>query len=148
MNRIELLKILVGQARRNGFEFRRWYTSTLELPWINAEAGFKVLATQRRYVILLFSHEFASTFWKSGSEITFQVPSKTFQRSMPDGSVGTVTRKAFTRRTARRDVWRYHLREMAIADDPLRYMRKYLAVEDELESGPEPRSGTGTPEAA
>ena len=133
MNRVELLKILVGQARQNGFEFRRWYTSCLGLPWANAEESFATLAAQRRYYALLFSHEFASSFWKAGSEITFQVPPKTFQRSMPDGSVATVTRKAFIRRSARRDVWRYHLREMALADEPLRYMRKYLAVVDELD---------------
>ncbi len=133
MNRVELLKILVGQARQNGFEFRRWYTSCLGLPWLNAEVSFAVLGAQRRYYALLFSHDFAGCFWKSGSEITFQVPTKTFQRSMPDGSVATVTRKPFTRRSARRDVWRYHLREMALAEEPLRYIRKYLAVADELD---------------
>jgi hypothetical protein len=52
---------------------------------------------------------------------------------MADGSVGTVTRKAYTRRNTREDAWRYHLREMAVSDDPLRYMRRFLRVEDELE---------------
>ena len=133
MTRLELLKILVGQARTNGFEFRRWYTSRLGTPWINSEAAFLLLDTQRRYYALLFSHEFASSFWKSGADITFQVPTQTFARIMPDGSTGIVTRKPFTRRSARRDVWRYHLREMAVAEEPLRYMRRYLRVEDDLE---------------
>lgn len=133
MTRLELLKILVGQARINGFEFRRWYTTRLGLPWISADAAFTLLDTQRRYYALLFSHEFASTFWKSGAEMTFQVPTQTFERVMPDGSISTVTRKPFTRRSARRDVWRYHLREMAVAEEPLRYIRKYLAVEEELD---------------
>lgn len=137
MTRLELLKILVGQARRNGFEFRRWYTSRLGLPWISAEAALNLLATQRRYYALLFSHEFANSFWKPGSDITFQVPAQTFQRAMPDGRVVTVHRKPFIRRSARPDAWRYHLREMALAEEPLRYMRKYLAVEDELVEGPE-----------
>lgn len=140
MKRVELLKILVGQARKNGFEFRRWYTSSLGLPWIDAAESFATLAAQRRYYALLFSHEFASSFWKAGTEITFQVPTRTFQRTMPDGSIATVTRKPFTRRSARRDVWRYHLREMALADEPLRYMRKYLAVADELEDDDAERS--------
>jgi hypothetical protein len=135
MTRLELLKILVGQARRNGFEFRRWYTLRLELPWISTEAALNLLAAQRRYYALLFSHEFASTFWKAGAEITFQVQAQTFQRTMPDGTVATISRKPFTRRSARRDAWRYHLREMALAEEPLRYMRKYLAVEDDLEEG-------------
>ena len=132
MTRLELLKIVVGQARVNGFEFRRWYTKSLGVPWTGAEAAFSALETQRRYYGLLFSHEFASTFWKPGSDITFQVERRTFQRTMPNGLVATITRKAFTRRSARKDVWRYHLREMALAEDPLRYIRKYLRVEENL----------------
>jgi hypothetical protein len=138
MTRLELLTILVGKARANGFEFRRWYMSRLGLPWISSEAALTLLDTQRRYYALLFSHEFAENFWKAGSDITFKVPAQTFMRVMSDGSTRAVSRKSFVRRTARRDVWRYHLGEMASADEPLRYIRKYLQVEDELdESGDE-----------
>lgn len=132
MTRLELLTIVVGRARANGFEFRRWYTSRLGLPWISAEAALNLLDQQRRYYALLFSHEFAYAFWKAGEEITFSVPAQTFQRPMPDGSIQTVQRKGFIRRSARRDAWRYHLREMALAEEPLRYLRKYLNVEDDL----------------
>ena len=52
---------------------------------------------------------------------------------MADGTIGTVTRKGYTRRSAREAAWRYHLRELALADDPLRYMRRYLRVEEEVE---------------
>jgi hypothetical protein len=133
MTRLDLLKILVGQARTNGFEFRRWYTTRLALPWISSDAAFQLLSTQRRYYALLFSHEFASAFWLAGSEMTFQIPTQTFDRVLPDGTITSVTRKPFTRRSARRDAWLYHLREMAAAEEPLRYMRKYLAVDEELE---------------
>ena len=132
MTRLELLTIVVGRARGNGFEFRRWYTGRLGLPWISAEASLKLLDQQRRYYALLFSHEFANAFWKAGEEITFSVPSQTFQRPMPDGSLKTVQRKGFIRRSARRDAWRYHLKEMALAEEPLRYLRKYLNVEEDL----------------
>jgi hypothetical protein len=133
MTRLELLKILVGQARKNGFNFQHWYKSRLDLPWINTDAALNLLAQQRRYYALLFSHEFANAFWKPGSDITFQVPTQTFQRVLPNGSVATVVRKSFTRRSARREAWRYHLGQMALAEEPLRYIRKYLAVEDELD---------------
>jgi len=132
MTRLELLKIVVGRARSNGFEFRRWYTLRLGLPWINAEATLACLDQQRRYYALLFSHEFAACFWKPGEDITFQVPAQSFQRRGPGGAIQTVTRKPFTRRSARRDAWRYHLREMAVAEDPLRYIRRYLHVEEDL----------------
>jgi hypothetical protein len=136
MTRFELLQLLVAQARANGFEFRKWYISRLGLPWETTRHAVETLCEQRRYYALLFSQEFAANFWKAGERITFQVPTQTFSRRKADGTIGTVSRKAYTRRSARDDAWRYHLREMAVAEEPLRYMRKYLRVEDELE--PEP----------
>ncbi len=136
MTRFELLKIVIGRARANGFEFRRWYTTRLALPWKSADKALATLEQQRHYYALLFSHEFAEAFWKPGSEITFQVPAGTFQRRMPDGSIQTIERKPFTRRSARKDAWRYHLREMALAEEPLRYIRRYLNVEEDLTDVP------------
>jgi len=147
MTRLELLTIVVGRARSNGFELRRWYTTRLELPWINAEAALALLDQQRRYYALLFSHDFASSFWRAGEDITFSVPSHSFQRTMPDGSIKTVARKSFTRRSARHDAWRYHLREMALAEEPLRYLRKYLNVEGDLTEDIAAATATDSPDA-
>jgi hypothetical protein len=133
MTRLQLLQLLIAQARTNGFELRRWYTSHLGLPWQSSRHAMEMLAAEKRYYVLLFSHEFASTFWKGGELMTFQVPTQSFSRRMADGSIGTVTRKAYTRRNTREDAWRYHLRELAVSEEPLRYMRRFLRVEDELE---------------
>ena len=140
MTRLDLLQLVVARARSNGFEFRRWYTTRLGLPWISAEAALTLLDAQRRYYALLFSHEFASNFWKPGADITFEMPAQSFQRAMPDGTLRTVTRKPFMRRSARPDAWRYHLKEMALAEEPLRYLRKYLHIEEQLD--PEPEAAT------
>ncbi|MDE1154181.1 MAG: hypothetical protein PW735_00455 [Acidobacteriaceae bacterium] len=133
MTRLELLTIVVGRARSNGFEFRRWYTARLNVPWISAKAALQLLESQRRYYALLFSHEFAQSFWKPGIEITFEIPGSSFQRRRADGTIVTVERKPFIKRSTRPEAWKYHLKEMALAEEPLRYIRKYLAVEDELE---------------
>jgi hypothetical protein len=139
MTRIELIRLLVGQARANGFEFRKWYTSKLGRPWIDSQKAIEDLAAERRYYTLLFSHDFASHFWKSGGQITFEVPQQSFQRRMADGTIGTVKRKAYVRRSVREDAWRYHLRELAVAEEPLRYMRRYLRVADDLDPEPPAR---------
>jgi hypothetical protein len=133
MTRFELLQLLVGQARTNGFDFRKWYTTKLGLSWESTQQSVETLCAERRYYALLFSHEFASSFWKSGERITFQVPNQTFTRRKADGTIGTVTRKGYTRRSTRPDAWRYHLRELAISEEPLRTMRKYLRVEEDLD---------------
>jgi hypothetical protein len=132
MTRLELLTLVVRRARANGFEFRRWYTGRLGLPWISEEAALTLLDAQRRYYALMFSHEFAEAFWKAGEEITFLVPEASFRRRMADGTIQTVNRKPFTRRSGKKNAWRFHLKEMAVAEDPLRHIRKYLNIEDEL----------------
>jgi len=136
MTRFELLELLLGQARTNGFEFRKWYTARLGLPWQSSRQAIETLASERRYYALLFSHEFAQSFWKAGEKITFLVPRSTFQRTRPDGSILTVSRKGYTRRSLREDAWKYHLRELAMVEEPLRYMRRYLRVEDDLNEEP------------
>lgn len=137
MTRLELLRLLVGQARNNGFRLRRWYVTALSLEWKDASDALEVLSRHRRYYALLFSHEFASTFWKPGEQMTFQVPNQTFTRRMADGTIGTVARKGFTRRSTREDAWKYHLKQLALAEDPLRYMRRYLNVADDLDESQE-----------
>ncbi len=133
MTRIELLELLVAHARSNGFSFRRWYAGAMRMEWTGASDAVKTLAEGRRYFALLFSHEFAESFWKAGKLMTFQVPAQEFARANPDGTIQRVSRQGYTRRMARTDVWRYHLREMAVAEEPLRYIRRFLPVVEELE---------------
>jgi len=148
MTRFELLHLLVAQARANGFEFRKWYVTKLGLKWETTQKAIEMLCIERRYYALLFSHEFANNFWKAGERITFQVPNQTFTRRKADGTIGTVSRKGYTRRSARDDAWRYHLRELAVAEEPLRYMRRYLRVEDDFvdaETAPLPEEQDESP---
>ncbi len=132
MTRSELLRLLVAQARSQGFGFRRWYVERLGRPWTKSEEAVATLAEERRYYALLFSHEFARNFWKAGSEMMLQIPVQTFQRRMADGKVGTVERKGHLRRMIREDAWRFHLKEMAVQEEPLRYIRRFLRVEEDL----------------
>jgi hypothetical protein len=112
---------------------RRWYTARLGLPWRNLRHATETLAAERRYYALLFSHDFAQHFWKAGVPITFMVPPNTFLRTCPDGSIATVAHRAYVRRSGRQDAWRYRLKQLALAEEPLRYMRRYLCIPDEME---------------
>lgn len=136
MTKLELLRLLVAQARSNGFEFRKWYTGKLGLPWHGAAPAVDLLSSEKRYYALIFSHEFARAFWKSGEDMVFQVPTQSFQRRMADGTIGVVVRKGYTRRRTREDVWLYHLKEMSAHDEPLRYLRRFLRVADDLVEDP------------
>ncbi len=132
MTRQELLRIVIRQARANGFEFRKWFQSVIDPSWDGFDAAVELLAQGRRYYAVLFAHDFARTFWKQGSQISFVVPAASYTRRDKDGRIVTVTRKPFTRRTLKADVWKYHLREMAAHDEPLRYIRRFLVVQEDV----------------
>jgi hypothetical protein len=132
MTRSELLRALIRQAKSNGFEFRKWYTVRIALPWTTFAAAVETLSQERRYYALLFAHEFAQAFWRTGSKMTFVVPRNNFTRISKDGTIKVVERKGHIRRSVLPDAWRYHLKEMAAAEDPLRYMRKFLLIEEDI----------------
>lgn len=133
MTRTRLLQLLIQQARAEGFEFRKWFVANAGVPWANAEAAVEWLAQGERANLLLFSHAFARRFWRSGQRVTFVVPAQVFQRVQRDGTVTQVNRKAHLRRSSRENVWEFHLREMAAAAQPLRYIRRYLIVDEVLD---------------
>jgi hypothetical protein len=133
MTRQELLRIVIRQARANGFQFRKWFLAAIDPSWNSFDDAVDLLAEGRRYYSLLFAHEFARAFWKQGSQISFVVPAATYTRRDKEGQIVTVSRKPFTRRTLKADVWKYHLREMAAHDEPLRYIRRFLVIEGDVQ---------------
>ncbi len=132
MNRKDLLRLLLNQAQFNGFEFRRWFLAHVRPVWPGGEEALALLATEGRHYTLLFSHEFARCFWRTGAHMSFMVPAVTYSRVNSQGDVLQVTRKPFTRRTIKPDVWKYHLRQMAAAEEPIDYLCRFLPAPDQL----------------
>jgi hypothetical protein len=112
--------------------FRRWFLSHVQPLWPGADTALTLLAGEGRYYTLLFSHDFARSFWRTGSQISFSVPAITYPRVNGHGAVVLVTRKQFTRRTIKPDVWKYHLRQMAAADDPIGYLCRFLPGPEQI----------------
>jgi len=134
MTRKETLHVLISQAHANGFEFRRWYVANVSQNWPGAEEAVTLLNSEGRFYALVFSHDFARAFWKKGAMMNFIVPSATYSRLNGKGEVVTINRKPFTRRTIKADVWKYHLRQMAVTDDPIRYLKRFLPTHEDLQS--------------
>ncbi|MGI4757334.1 MAG: hypothetical protein ACRYGF_10870 [Janthinobacterium lividum] len=118
------------QARTHGFEFRRWFVANVGIPWSGADHAVEWLSRGERAHVLLFSHAFAKHFWQSGQRVTYLVPAQTFQRVARNGAVKQVERKAHLRRSSREDVWEYHMSAMAATPQPLRYIKRYLIVDE------------------
>jgi hypothetical protein len=132
MTRKEILLMLLNQAHDNGFEFRRWYQTNISADWPGAEEAVALLLFESRFYALVFSHDFARSLWKRGAQMNFVVPASTYSRINSKGEIVTVKRKPFTRRTIKADVWKYHLRQMAISEDPIRYLKRFLPTHEEL----------------
>jgi hypothetical protein len=134
MTRKETLHILISQAYSNGFDFRRWYQVNVAAEWPGTDEAVALLTTEGRFYALVFSHDFARAFWKKGEQMNFVVPASTYSRMNGKGQVVTINRKPFTRRTIKADVWKYHVRQMALSEDPLRYLKRFLPTHEELNS--------------
>lgn len=146
MTRKELLRMIILRARVHGFEFRRWYQTNIEPEWTGLDQAVELLDGGKRYYSLLFAHEFARHFWKKGTQITFVLPSQEYTRIGANGKVVTIKRKSFTRRSSRstsNTVWQYHLEQMAVWDEPLRYIRRFILTDEELEGA---NGASDTPE--
>lgn len=142
MTRKETLRMIVSHAQCNGFDFPRWFQMHVRPEWPGTEIALNLLASEGRHFTLLFSHEFVRRFWQSGSKMSFLVPAMTYSRLNAEGEVIQVSRKPFTRRTIKPDVWKYHLCQMAASDDPLKYICKFVpahqqAVVREMANGTE-----------
>jgi len=136
MHRKETLHLLLLQAQANGFDFRRWFQANISNDWIGLEEAVALLACEGRYYSLVFSLDFARALWLKGAQMSFVVPSMTYSRINGKGEVITINRKPFTRRTIKADVWKYHLRQMAVSEDPMRYLKRFLPAHDELSTSP------------
>jgi hypothetical protein len=137
MTRRELLRMLVLRARAHGFEFRRWFQTNIDSEWTNLDDAIAALEKGRRYYALLFSHDFANNFWKKGTQISFILPAQEYTRVDNKGKLMTVKRQAFTRRSSRstsNTIWQYHLQQMTLWEEPLRYIRRFILTEEELEA--------------
>ena len=141
MTRKEILNTLISQAQANGFEFRRWYQATISPDWPGMDEAMEVLTNEGRLFALVFSHDFARAFWKKGAQMHFVVPASTYSRMNGKGEVVTINRKPFTRRTIKADVWKYHLRQMAVSDDPIRYLKRFIPTHEDVDAQ------TGEPES-
>jgi len=146
MTRKDTLLLLIGQAHTNGFDFRHWFQKHVSTEWPGTEEAVALLSVESRYYALIFSHDFARAFWKQGARMNFVIPSKTYSRINWKGEVETINRKAFTRRTIKADVWKYHVCQMASSEDPFRYLNRFLptlAADGLEEFDPETVSVTG-----
>lgn len=131
MNRKVELSDLLQWAQFNGFNFRKWYEANIRPVWPGTEIALEELTRELRYYALVFSHDFAQHFWRAGSIIRFAVPASSYQRVNSAGRVIVVKRSSFTRRSAKPNVWKYHIGQMAAAPDPLVYLRRFLPGNNE-----------------
>ena len=132
MTRQEVIRHIVLQARSNGFDFRAWYRAYADPEWPGFDEAIEHLCHGRNCYALLFSHEFARSFWKAGLQMSFMVPAVSYPQRRKDGQVVIVHRRAFARRMLKADSWLYHLREMVDAPHPLKYIRRFVVLQEDI----------------
>jgi hypothetical protein len=113
MTRQELLRIVIRQARTNGFRSASGFRPRSTPPGPALTTRWSCLpkggATTLSFLPTNLPGRSGSRVLRSASSF----PAASYTRRDKEGRIVTVTRKPFTRRTLKADVWKYHLREMA-----------------------------------
>jgi hypothetical protein len=144
MTRQEVLRHIILQARTNSFDFRAWYRAYYTPTWPGFDDAINHLCQGRNCYALLFSHEFARAFWKAGQQMSFLVPAVSYPQRRKDGQIVMVHRRAFARRTLKADSWLYHLREMVEAPHPLKYIRRFIVLQEDILAARQTRPSEAT----
>ena len=112
MKKEEILKKAIEKAQRNGFDFGI-DVKTLPFPdsfWATVSGSFQ------QYSGIIFSHDFAKAFW--GNAKWCWIPGYDewgeLKGSPPEEKLFIMTS------------WQYHLQQMVISEDPIKYLEKYL----------------------
>jgi len=105
----EILKMAIEKAIKYGWKSRPLHfneeTHKIEVnPWKTAE-WYLECGHFRRYYELIFTHDFAKAFWGNIE-------------------IDTATRKA--NGPIRMKRWQYHLQQMILEPEPLKYLKKFL----------------------
>jgi hypothetical protein len=74
--------------------------------------------------------------------MSFMVPAVSYPQRRKDGQIVTVHRRAFARRMLKADSWLYHLREMVEAPHPLKYVRRFVVLQEDIVAARQPRPDT------
>ena len=116
----QILKKAIEKAIENGYKPDGMLGAVL-----SGELGigldpniYNHLVADRQYLIYIFSHDFAKAFW--GEEIESGVANlEAYTRS---GDDGTESALAFEELKS----WEFHLQQMAVEEDRLKYIEKFL----------------------
>ncbi len=108
MGNEEILKKAVEKAAKNGMEEYRWLYGK------NPSKILQEMIKANGHFVIIFSHSFAKAFW--GSKMHYY--NKEFD--------GVCICKDTIKRSETSYCWQYHLQQMVLEPEPLKYLEKFL----------------------
>ncbi|MEA3430168.1 MAG: hypothetical protein U9R08_02765 [Nanoarchaeota archaeon] len=109
MTNKEILKEAIMQAIRNGFD-----DDTI-FDWIGKEVEqYNIMEKGIGLESIIFSHDFAKAFWKKTQTEPKFLDLQNWMLS--DEEVPTYCG----------EIWQYHLQEMVLCEDPIKYLEQFI----------------------
>lgn len=109
----KILKKAVEKAVASGYDFNLG----------DFTDPYKQVALSLHNYHIIFSHDFAKAFWQYTTE-RIDVPSSTFETYK---STHPIARKGYTMTRKRGRSWKWHLQQMVLEADPIRYLEQFLS---------------------
>ena len=103
----EIIRAAVDKASKNGYD--RWKSFVPAFPLLKVKSKKKLQELIGATLFLnkekiIFSHDFAKAFWDEKAHV---------RKYLDNLATDTIA-------------WKYHLQEMAILEDPIKYLERFL----------------------
>lgn len=122
MNNGKILKKAIEKAVKNGYSNKHYYGKYLNISIENMV--YDILEHNTQYIKLLFSHEFAKAFFGETKRAHLIEPDGVYGgHSFLGGEIESLDDSSIIFHV--KD-WRYHLQEMVLEEDPIKYLENFL----------------------
>ncbi|MBW2968536.1 hypothetical protein KY314_00250 [Candidatus Woesearchaeota archaeon] len=129
MEKGEILKKTIKKAIKNGWKKGERFLED----WWDETNSFERIIYWKAYYHLIFSHDFAKAFWGEEKVDEFgykfeDMSDREIQSSYPKGFIYKAGETLYKQRNYddAQQSWKFHLQQMVISEDPLKYLEHFL----------------------
>ena len=115
MTNEQILKKAISKAVKNGWNYKPyWHLGITGLAWGD------IARNESQHIHIIFSHDFAKAFFGKKKLESWEVD---------DDAVGRYDKgchECGTGKMMKVPIWQYHLQQMVLDKDPIKYLEKFL----------------------
>ena len=119
MTNKKILQQAIGKAVKNGWDISSENGLFEMIPFGTDDPKLIAEANKNSSYNIIFSHDFAKAFWGERKEVSYDEDIPLSPTEFTEGC-------ELGKKSVLDNKWQYHLQQMVISDDPIKYLEEFL----------------------